>query len=127
MSKHVPFHVTSGLPFERNITVTLPTGRTWWTTSGSFEVLSQIREAPDQASPLLLDLKQYITVVFTPPSNTVSINLKLDGEDTRLLKKSGYYDIIMSDTFQVDAYAFVILKGSVYRDTVVTSEREESI
>lgn len=113
-------------------TATLATGntvisqnpsRTWWLTANSFEVLGQIREAPDEASPLILDLKQYFTVVFTAP-NTVTITIKLNGEDTRLIKKSGYYDIIISDPYAVDMNAVVILKGNIFRDSVVTADQQ---
>lgn len=124
MAQQVPFHITSGLPFTRTIAVTLPTGRTWWTSGTSFEVLSQIREANDFQSKLLLDLKQFLTVTFTAP-NSVSIALVMDGEDTRKLNASGYYDLIMSDPFSTDARAIVIISGPVYRTAVVTSEKEE--
>lgn len=126
MAQQVPFHVTSGLPFARTITVSLPAGRTWWTTGTSFEVLSQIREAKDFDSPLLLDLKQFITTTFTAP-NTVTISIVMNGADTRKLKKSGYYDIIMSDLFLVDARAIAIISGSVFRDAVVTSDQQETV
>jgi hypothetical protein len=124
MAKEVPFHITSGIPFARTIVVTLPNARTWWTTSNSFEVLSQIRESPDEASTLLLDLKQFITTTFTAP-NTVTIQLVMDGEDTRKLKKSGYYDIIISDPLEIDARAFLLIGGPVYRETVVTADKQE--
>lgn len=124
MAKQVPFHITSGLPFARTIVVTLPNGRSWWTTAGSFEVLSQIRESPDEISPLLLDLKQFLTTTFTSP-NTVTINLVMDGEDTRKLKASGYYDMIISDPLEIDARAFVLISGPVHRTTVVTADKQE--
>lgn len=113
-------------------TVTLATGntvisqnptRTWWLTGSSFEVLGQIREAADEASPLILDLKQFFTVVFTAP-NTVTITIRMNGEDTRRIKKSGYYDILISDLYAVDANAVVILKGNIFRDSVVTADQQ---
>lgn len=124
MAKQVPFHIKSGLPFARTIVVTLPNGRAWWTTSNSFEVLSQIRESPDEASPLLLDLKQFLTTTFTAP-NTVTIELVMDGEDTRKLKSSGYYDVVISDPLEIDARAYVLINGPVHRETVVTADKQE--
>jgi hypothetical protein len=124
MAKLVPLHITSGLPYSRTITVTLPNGRTWWTIGTQFEVLSQIRESSDEASPLLLDLKQFLVVTFTAP-NTVGIVLTMSGTKTRLLKKSGYYDMVISDTLNTDSRAFVLVSGPVYRDSVVTADVQE--
>jgi hypothetical protein len=124
MAKLVPLHITSGLPYSRTITVTLPNGRAWWTSGSQFEVLSQIRESSDELSKLLLDLKQFLTVTFTSP-NTVTILLNINGADTRLLKKSGYYDMVISDILNTDARAFVLVNGPVYRDSVVTADVEE--
>ena len=123
MPKLVPLYITSGLPCSRTITVTLPTGRAWWTSASQFEVLSQIRESSDESSPLLLDLKQFLTVNLA--TNTVTIVLTISGAKTRLLKKSGYYDMIISDTLNTDSRAFVLVSGPVYRDSVVTADVQE--
>jgi hypothetical protein len=124
MSKQVPLYITSGLPCSRTITVTLPNGRSWWTSGSQFEVLSQIRESSDESSPLLLDLKQYLVVTFTAP-NTVGIVLTISGTNTRRLKKSGYYDMVISDPLNTDDRAFVLVSGPVYRDSVVTADVQE--
>lgn len=124
MAKQVPLHITSGLPFARTITVTLPNGRTWWTSGTQFEVLSQIRESPDENSPLLIDLKQYLTTTFTSP-NTVTIVMTMSGSATRKLKSSGYYDMIISDTLETDGRAFILISGPVHRETVVTADKQE--
>ena len=127
MSKQVPFHIKSGIPFEKSIVVTLPNGRSWWTADGDFEVLSQIREAEDYESPLLLDLTQFLTMTFVPGTDPdeVTIDLVMTGANTRLLKKSGYYDIILSDPFAVDEKAFVVIGGPVHRTSTVTGDAEE--
>lgn len=124
MAKQVPFHITSGLPFGKSIVVTLPTGRGWWTARPQFEVLCQVREAPDEASPLLLDLAQFMDVAFTAP-DTVTIDLNMSGSETRFLRQSGYYDIIISDPLPTDVRAIRVLDGPVYRTTVTTADTEK--
>lgn len=123
MPKQVPFYVTSGIPFGKTIVAVLPAGRDWWTSASQFEILAQVREAPDENSPLILDMAQYMTVTFAAP-DTLTIGLRLSGAQTRFITKSGYYDIVMSDKFQVDGLAVVLLKGAVYRDSVVTADTE---
>ena len=126
MTKHVPFHIKSGIPFGKTILVTLPTGRDWWTAQGEFEVLSQIREAPDYSSSLILDIAQFMTVTFDPgvDADLVTIDLDMTGADTRLVTGSGYYDVVMSDIYAIDDRAFPILQGAVYRTALVTSDTE---
>jgi hypothetical protein len=121
MSKQVPFHITSGLPFSKTIEVTLPNGRTWWIDNTEFEVLSQIREGEDDTTPLLLDIAQYMTLTWTAP-DSASILLEMSGAETRLLKKSGYYDVILSDPLPTDVRAIKILGGPVVRESLVTSD-----
>lgn len=123
MAKQVPFHIVSGLPFGFTANVTLPNGRAWWTLGTEFEVLCQIREADDGASELLLDLKEFIQVTFSAPDD-VTIALTMNGSDTRKLIAGGYYDMVMSNTLQEDARAFVISSGPVYRTSLVTSDAE---
>lgn len=123
MSKQVPFHITSGLPFSKTIEVTLPNGRTWWIDNTEFEVLSQIREGEDDSTPLLLDISQYMTVTWNAP-NTATIELEMSGANTRQLKKSGYYDVIMSDPLPSDERAIKVLGGPVVREALVTSDTE---
>lgn len=123
MAKQVPFHIKSGLPFEKTIIVTLPTVRDWWTNINDFEVLSQIRESVDFTSPLLLDIRQYMTVTFDG-ADEIQIDLAIPGSDTRLLTRDGYYDVLMSDVLAVDDRAFPILSGPVFRSSVVTSDTQ---
>ena len=106
--------------------MTLPTGRDWWTAQGEFEVLSQIREAPDYSSSLILDIAQFMTVTFDPgvDADLVTIDLDMTGADTRLVTGSGYYDVVMSDIYAIDDRAFPILQGAVYRTALVTSDTE---
>ncbi len=119
MAVQVPFYITSGLPYAKEITVTLPTGRAWWTLIGEFEIKAQIREGLDFNTPLLLDLTPYISYVFSGANNVI-ITLDMDGSDTRLLLASGYYDILLSDPWTEDARVIRILDGPVYRDSVIT-------
>lgn len=123
MAKQVPLHITSGLPFAKTVVATLPTGRSWWTSGTQFEVLCQIREAPDYTSTLLLDLKQYLTVIFDDVDE-VTILLEMTGADTRKLTKSGHYDMLISDTLAVDERAIRVISGQVFRDVVVTSDTQ---
>lgn len=121
MTQQLPFYIKSGIPFGKTVTVTLPSGRTYWTDDTEFEVICQIREAPDSESTLLLDITDNLTIDFTAP-DTVEISLSLTGADTRLLKDDGFYDMIMSDPFTEDARAVTLVEGPVYRTTVVTSD-----
>lgn len=123
MAKKVPFHITSGLPFSKIVVATLPSGRDWWLDEIDFEVLSQIREGDEYTSPLLLDLKQFITVTFDG-IDEVEISIDMTASDTRTLTKSGYYDIIISDVLATDDRAIRVLSGQVHRDAVVTSDTE---
>lgn len=123
MAKKVPFHITSGLPFSKIVVAALPSGRDWWLDEADFEVLSQIREGDDYTSPLLLDLKQFITVTFDGVDD-VTIEIDMTAADTRRLTKSGYYDILISDVLATDDRAIRVLSGQVFRDAVVTSDTE---
>jgi hypothetical protein len=126
MAQQVPFHITSGLPFGKTIEVTLPPGRSWWTAANEFEVLGQIREADDPEADLIIDLAQFITVTFAPGTDPdlVTIELTLNGADTRKITRDGHYDIVMSDVLTTDARATKILEGVVYRDAVLTADKE---
>ena len=108
-TQQVPFHVTSGLPFAKTVVATLPNGRAWWTAVNQFEVLSQIREAADVDSPLILDLASYISVGLA--GDDVTIDLVIPGEGTRLIDRPGYYDMVISDDFATDDRAFVLISG----------------
>ena len=121
MAIQVPFYITSGLPYAKEITVTLPTGRTWWTLITDFEVKAQIREGVDFTAPLLLDLTPYISYVFASANNVI-ITLDMSGSDTRFLLASGHYDFLMSDPAATpDARVIKFLDGPVYRDSVITA------
>lgn len=120
MAVQVPFYITSGLPYAKEITVTLPTGRSWWTLISQFEIKAQIREGVDTAAPLLLDLTPYISYVFAGANNVI-VTFEMDGSETRLLKSSGHYDFLMSDPFTTDARVIKFLDGPVYRDSVITA------
>jgi hypothetical protein len=122
-AKQVPFHIKSGIPFAKTIVATLPSGRSWWTLDTQFEVLCQIREGEDYTSPLVFDLQNYCTKTLV--TNTVTINLVMTGADTRKVLKSGYYDMVLSDTLQVDTNAFVVIHGQVYRTSTVSGAVEE--
>lgn len=123
MAQQVPFYITSGLPYAKEITVTLPAGRSWWLDESEVEVLAQIREGMAYTDPLLLDLSQFTTFEFTG-ANTVVITMEMTGANTRELLASGYYDFLMSDPFVADARVIKILDGPVYRDSVVTADRQ---
>ena len=123
MAKQVPFHITSGLPFSKTITVSLPNGRDWWLLVSDFEVLAQIREGEDETTPLIMDLAPFFSVSFTDV-DTVEIVLTLNGSKTRTITKSGFYDIIMSDPLPTDVRAIKVLDGPVHRTALVTSDSE---
>jgi hypothetical protein len=120
----VPLKITSGLPFLKVIVVTLPTGRDWWTDVSDFELLCQFREEADVASPLILDVADYFTPEFDGADNII-IRFSMTGSDTRLVTKSGYYDLVISDVGTTDARAYTLLKGSVKRSVLVSAEEEE--
>lgn len=120
MAIQVPFYITSGIPYAKEITVTLPTGRAWWTLITDFEVKAQIREGVDSAAPLLLDLTPFISDTFAGANNVI-ITLDMNGSETRQLLKSGYYDILLSDNGTTDGRVIRVLDGPVYRDSVITA------
>ena len=120
VSKQVPFYITSGLPFGKTIVVDLPNGRSWWTLINQFEVLSQAREGTDVTSPLIVDLAQYMTIDLV--GDVVTITLTMNGSQTRLVTKSGNYDVILSDVLPTDDRAIKVLDGPVYRNAIVTSD-----
>ncbi len=122
MAQLVPFHITSGLPFGKTLTVHLPAGRSYWVATNQYEVLGQIREANDPDSPLIIDLKQFITIDHAGDISTVTITM--DGADTRRITREGYYDLVMSDPLAQDARAIKLMEGRVYRDAVVTADAE---
>lgn len=123
-TQQVPFHIKSGLPFAKTVTVTLPNGRAWWTSDSQFEVLCQIREAADVDSPLVLDLAQFLTVSLA--GDVVTIELVMNGADTRLVTKDGDYDMLISDDFAVDARGYSLIEGPVHRTTTITAGTEET-
>lgn len=119
MTKSVTFPITSGLPFAKIFIVTLPAGRSWWTTTADFEVRAQVREKPEVTSTLVLDFLPYLE--YTIDGDVITISLSMTGEDTNKLSRSGYYDIILSDVGTVDSLAFKILQGPVKRNLLVTA------
>lgn len=121
MATRATFNITQGLPFSKVINITLPTGRTWWTNVNNLEIRMQIRETPKKTSPLILNMSPYMTYSFID-ADLLRVILTMTGNDTRNLTKSGYYDIIASDTGVTDARAYVILKGSVKQRVLITAE-----
>lgn len=121
MSTKVPMRITAGLPFKRVIVVTLPGDRDWWTNRSDFEVVFQIRTAPRNTAPLILDATKHLTVTYST-GNSVTIEINMSGSDTRRLTKSGYYDILMSDTNSSDGRAFVIVHGVMRVQSTVSTE-----
>lgn len=125
-TQHVPFHITSGLPFGKIIHVTLPSGRDFWTNTGQIEILGQIRIADDFNSELIIDMAKFMTVQFAEDNvNVFTINLNMSSSDTRKVLRGGYYDIIVSDPLEMDIRAARLLEGPVFRDSVVTADKEE--
>ena len=119
MTKSVTFSITAGLPFSKTCIITLPTGRSWWLQRQNFEVRAQIREKPDTASGLILDLLDYIT--FTYANNVITVYLQMSGEDTRKITRSGFYDLVVSDVGTTDARAYKIIEGPARITPLVTS------
>lgn len=117
---NTPLTLTSGLPFGKIVLVTLPTGRSWWNALEDFEVRAEVRSQDSPESTLLLDFGPYITVTMDD-ADTVRIVFEMSGEQTRGVKKSGFYDVIMSDPGATDARAKKVLKGDLSVDTVITA------
>lgn len=118
--------ITSGLPFSKELSVTLPSGRSWWTNLTQFEVLFQIREGKARETPLVKDLAEFLNVSMIN-ANQFKIDFIMTGSNTRDLTRGGYFDIIMSDVGTTDARAFVILNGIVKRLSTVTAELEGEV
>lgn len=113
--------ITSGLPYAKEIVITLPVGRTWWTQLSDFEVLMQLREEKRRDSTLVKDLTQYLTVTMDD-ANTVSVQFSMTGADTRALDRGGFYDVLISDVGTTDARAYILLFGTVKRMITITAE-----
>lgn len=122
MTSYVRFNITSGLPFSKVINITFPTGRSWWTNTSQFELLFQIREHSKKNSPLILDMRQFLTASFIN-ADLLRISLSMTGANTRLVTKSGYYDLVISDVGVTDARAYVVIKGNVTQKSLVTAEQ----
>jgi hypothetical protein len=125
MSSNVNFHIKAGLPFKKTIVVNLPTGRDWWLASEDFEVRFQIREGKSESSALIIDMLQFCTIEFEAPDK-ITVFLVMTGADTRLITKSGYYDIIVSDVLTVDARAYSLVKGAVTMSNLISAATEAS-
>lgn len=119
----IPLNIRSGVPFTFEFVVTLPSGRSWWTDISQFEILAQIRDLPAYTSRLQFDLSKFFTVTLDAP-DAYMVRLFLTGEQTRLITRSGYYDVIMSDVGTTDARAEVLLAGQVLLNSVVTAAKE---
>ena len=124
MANEVVYKIRPGEPFAKTIVATLPTGRDWWLELANFEVLSQIREKKDRASGLILDLADFMTTTM-PDEDTINIELDMKGEDTRLLTKSGFHDLFISDTGTADGRGYYLINGPVKRFPSVTKETKD--
>jgi len=120
-----PLTITSGLPFAKEINISLPVDRTWWLELIDFEILMQIREEKSRSSTLVMDMADFLTITKLD-ANNFRTNIRMNGSDTRTLLRGGFYDIIMSDPGTTDGRAYVILKGPVKRLTVITAETEDA-
>ena len=120
------FEIVSGLPFSKEIRVSLPPGRTWWTNTSEFEVLMQVRKDKKRDSELILDLAQYLDVTMSD-ADTIKVMFSMGGHDTRGLHASGFFDMILSDVGTTDDRAFVVLYGTVKRSSVITAEVEGQV
>lgn len=124
MAQKVRLDIKSGLPFKRALTVTLPTGRSWWTDEADFEFAMQIREEEDRSSRLICDLLPYL-VTDKPSADIVTVQIIMSGEDTRLVTESGWYDLIMSDVDIHNDRAYQLLAGPLKRRSTVSRDAGE--
>ncbi len=120
----IPLNIESGIPSNMEFITTLPADRSWWLAREDFEILMQMRDAPNGKGNLILDLTKYLTVEMTGP-HTLLTTFKMAGQHTRLICRSGYYDVVMSDVGGLDDRAVVLLRGPVRHKSTVTSEKEE--
>ena len=123
MSSNVNFYIKAGLPFKKTIVVDLPSERDWWLAEVDFEVRFQLREQKSDASALIANMMDYCTTQFDAP-NTFTIYLEMTGAQTREITKSGYYDLILSDSDLTDARAYEVIRGSITLSGLVSSAEE---
>jgi len=121
----IRWDIKSGLPFAKSLLVTLPTGRSWWTSVSDFELSFQVREDPDKASNLITDLKTTLTPTFMDADN-LRVNVGMTGADTRSITESGWFDIIISDSGITNARGFPLIdKGYIRRTSVISKDAGE--
>lgn len=118
--KPVDLFIKSGLPFTKSYLVTLPSSRSWWTSTSGFEFIGQIRKKKTRDSDLLLDITQYISVTQIDV-DTFLFEFKMTGQNTRLVTEDGFYDIIVSDIGIADNRAYEIGFGKVKRSTIISA------
>lgn len=81
--------ITQGLP--RTMVTTVTGGATLWPNGP--QVYGQVRQRPGK--PLLLDLTPYLT--HEVDGDDLKVTLTLSGRVTRLLPRSGRYDIFVAE------------------------------
>lgn len=118
--KPVDLFIKSGLPYSKSYLVTLPSSRSWWTNTSDFEFIAQIRKKKTRSSDLLLDITQFISVTRID-ANHFLFELKMTGQNTRLVTEDGFYDIIISDPGIADSRAYEIGFGKVKHSTIISA------
>jgi hypothetical protein len=120
MTTSVNFTIRAGLPFASRFRVV--NGANVWAALDQVEVRCQLREGKTQASPIVANLHDYMTLAYD--GLDIVVSLDMSGSDTRALPLGkAYYDVILSDIGVTDARAVLIAAGSVTtRETITASQ-----
>lgn len=118
MSNPTTLALQAGEPYSATITVT--NGKLVWATENLFEVRAQVRKYASESAALIVDLTDNLSAVYD--GDDIVITLSLTGAETRALtKKSGYYDVFVSDADVTDARAYKVLHGQLTVTAAVTA------
>ena len=70
------------------------------------------------------NLSPALSIVAFDGTDEVTIQIEMNGEDTRKLEKSGHYDLVMSNPGTIDERAVRLFKGPVNVVRLITAEEE---
>lgn len=114
------WELAAGLPFSKQISVFLPEGRDWWTSTEDFVVRMNVREGILPTATLVQDMADFMTVTM-PDANTVEVDISLTGDQTASWEKGGFFDVILSDVDESVLRAKRLGHGRICRTTLTST------
>jgi hypothetical protein len=121
--------MTAGKPFAQSIRIT--DANNLWDVLETLEVRAQLRAGKSTNTELIVNLHEYMTWVFD--EDDLVITWVMTGEQTREIYelkwgpfKTGYFNVIVSDTGTVDERAIVVPTITLtISDTTTMADGEE--